>query len=442
MRSISRLALSAAGFAMVATLAGAATPVFAQKKAEKAAKAEYSKEFKAAAGAAQAALQQAQTLNEEAKKLQASGNAAGATAKKAEAKAAYLAAKPAIDALVPVANNGDEQAFVGEYQLQVAINTDDKPGQRAAIERILASGKADPAKAPAYNYFAGAFAYEAKDYAKAIERLTVARQLGNKDADPILMDAYLQGGQTEQGIKMAREAIAARQTSGQPMSEELFSRPALALQKAGRKAEMMEFVLGRLQHFPTKAYWENAIAVQLQQTAATDAKLDLLRLKSTAGVMADDYDYATYSYLAAEEGLPAESLAAINEARSKVTVGAAAAAEMKDRETKQRARLATDTKASLSGSEASARSAANGRIAKSTADAWLNHNEYAKAAAMYQLALEKGGVDADLINTRLGIALAKQGDKAGAKAAFAKVGGTRAAIAKMWSTYVDTGVKR
>ena len=440
--AISRLALAAAGFALVGGAAMTATPALAQKKkAEKAASGEYSKEFRAAAGPAQEAMQKASALAEESKKLQAAGNAAAATAKREEAKAAFLAGKPAVDALAPLAKSGDEQVLVGEYQLQIAAFSDDQKGQQAALERILASGKANPASAGAYNYFAGAFAYQDKDYPKAIERLLAAKQLGYKDADAMLIDAYLQGGQVDQGLKMAREAIAARQAAGQPMTDDLFTRPALALQKADRKPEMMEFVLGRVQYFPTAEYWGNAVDMVVQQNPALDAKLDLLRLKSTAGLMRDEYDYTTYSYLAAEEGLPAESLAAIAEGRAKVKLGAAATTELRDREAKQKARLATDTKASLTGSEAAARSANNGRIAKSTGDAWLNHNEYAKAAAMYQLSLEKGGVDANLLNTRIGIALAKQGDKAGAKAAFAKVTGPRANVAKLWTIYLDSGVK-
>lgn len=440
--AISRLALAVAGFALAGTAAMTATPALAQKKkAEKAASGEYSKEFRAAAGPAQEAMQKAQALNDEAKKLQAAGNAAAANAKKEEAKAAYLAAKPGVEALAPLAKSADEQVLVGEYQLQIAAFSDDQKGQQAALERILASGKANPASLGAYNYFAGAFAYQDKNYPKAIEYLAAAKQHGNKDADAMLVDAYLQGGQVDQGLKMAREAIAARQASGQAMTDDLFTRPALALQKANRKPEMMEFVLGRVQYFPTAEYWGNAIDMVVQQSPTVDAKLDLLRLKSTAGLMRDEYDYTTYSYLAAEEGLPAESLAAITEARAKAKLGAAAVTELRDREAKQKARLATDTKASLSGSETAARSAANGRIAKSTGDAWLNHNEFAKAAAMYQLSLEKGGVDANLLNTRIGIALAKQGDKAGAKAAFAKVTGPRANIAKLWTIYLDSGVK-
>ena len=45
------------------------------------------------------------------------------------------------------------------------------------------------------------------------------------------------------------------------------------------------------------------------------------------------------------------------------------------------------------------------------------------------------GVDAAAANTRLGIALARSGDKAGAVQALAQVSGPRASAAKLWTAY-------
>ena len=85
--------------------------------------------------------------------------------------------------------------------------------------------------------------------------------------------------------------------------------------------------------------------------------------------------------------------------------------------------------------------AANGKIAASTADAYMGYGDYAKAADLYSVALEKGGVDADMIHTRRGIALAEMGDKAAALAEFDMVnGGNRAAIANYWKLYLNNGV--
>jgi hypothetical protein len=59
---------------------------------------------------------------------------------------------------------------------------------------------------------------------------------------------------------------------------------------------------------------------------------------------------------------------------------------------------------------------------------------------MYRAALSKGGVDANEVNTRLGIALARSGDKAGAQAAFGAVtGNPRAGIAALWTTWTQVG---
>ncbi len=61
-----------------------------------------------------------------------------------------------------------------------------------------------------------------------------------------------------------------------------------------------------------------------------------------------------------------------------------------------------------------------------------------KSADLFRAALDKQGVDKDVANLRLGMALARAGDKAGATAALNAVGGTQAEIAKLWLTYVAT----
>src|SRR3546814_2576234 len=56
------------------------------------------------------------------------------------------------------------------------------------------------------------------------------------------------------------------------------------------------------------------------------------------------------------------------------------------------AKIAAD-KASLPKLAVQAKSAANGKLALATADAYLGYKDYAQAAALYQLALTKGGSD-------------------------------------------------
>ena len=89
--------------------------------------------------------------------------------------------------------------------------------------------------------------------------------------------------------------------------------------------------------------------------------------------------------------------------------------------------------------EKQAQASKDGALASQTADAYLGAGNYAKAIEYYNLALQKGGpINADEVNTHLGIAMALSGDKAGAKAKFAAVAtAPRTDIANLWTTYAD-----
>ena len=67
-----------------------------------------------------------------------------------------------------------------------------------------------------------------------------------------------------------------------------------------------------------------------------------------------------------------------------------------------------------------------------------SYGDYAQAAELYRAALGKAGVDKDLANLRLGMTLARSGDKAGATAALNAAGGAQAEVAKLWLTYLAT----
>ena len=73
-----------------------------------------------------------------------------------------------------------------------------------------------------------------------------------------------------------------------------------------------------------------------------------------------------------------------------------------------------------------------------TGDAYFGYGDYAKAAEFYRAALAGQGADANLVNLHLGMALARQGDKAGATAALNAVGGPQVELAKYWLLYLST----
>jgi predicted Zn-dependent protease len=81
---------------------------------------------------------------------------------------------------------------------------------------------------------------------------------------------------------------------------------------------------------------------------------------------------------------------------------------------------------------------ANPKIALVTGDAYYGYADYAKAAGLYRQAIGAANVDQATANLRLGMALAKSGDKAGATKALQSVtGGPREALAKYWLLYLN-----
>ena len=73
-----------------------------------------------------------------------------------------------------------------------------------------------------------------------------------------------------------------------------------------------------------------------------------------------------------------------------------------------------------------------------TAEAYYGYGDYAKAAELFRAALGKEGVDKDVANLRLGMALARTGDKPRGEAAVKAAGGAQTEVAKLWLTYLAT----
>ena len=111
---------------------------------------------------------------------------------------------------------------------------------------------------------------------------------------------------------------------------------------------------------------------------------------------------------------------------------------VKDIETSARPRLAADN-ASLGRLSSDATAAPTSRVAVTAGNIYLSHKDWANADAMFTLALSKGVTDEDKphVLIRLGMAQIGEGKAADAKATLAKVTGTQAGIAELWSIYAD-----
>jgi hypothetical protein len=165
-------------------------------------------------------------------------------------------------------------------------------------------------------------------------------------------------------------------------------------------------------------------------------QLDLLRLMRQTGSLTQRSEYVEYVQNADPRRLAGEVLEVLDEG---VKAGVITTSDGVYTENKPTAttRVAADRK-DLAALTADATTAATGVTAQGAGDAAYSLGDFAKAAEMYKLAIDKGVKDKDMVLTRLGIAQVRAGQNDAAKAAFQQVGGTRTTIAKMWLAYVDT----
>ena len=188
-----------------------------------------------------------------------------------------------------------------------------------------------------------------------------------------------------------------------------------------------------MKNYPTAQNLSNAILIYNSGTELPkDIQLDLYRLMFASGGMTQSGEYLQLATMLETSGLPGEEQTVLQRGISSGKLGGASAQQMLQRSS---ARI-TEDRASLPGVEQKARAAATGTLALSTASAYASYGDYAKAIDLYHVALQKGGVDPNVVNTRLGIALAQAGRRSEAEAAFHAVTGPRTQLASLWLTWL------
>jgi Flp pilus assembly protein TadD len=334
----------------------------------------------------------------------------------------------------------DDNDIIAQLYIQLGQETQDNALLKQGIEGRLAAGKLSAEEQPRYVRNLAALAVRGNDWAEAQRQFERLAQLTPNDPS-VLADLgriYRRNKQGPQAYDAFDRAIAAAETSGTKPEENFYATRLQIAFDYNLNDKVDQAARGLVKNYPTPKNW-NVALFALRRAARFDdqGELDTLRLSRVTGALTGQNEYLEYADTAQRRGLPGEGRAVLEEgiARQAVDPNVTAARELRGLLTAQRAQ--TD-KASLAGLERDARNAPTGRQARATGDGYLSHGEYAKAAEMYRLALQKGGEDANTVNTRLGIALARSGDKAGAREAFGRVkGGQRETLAAYWMIWLD-----
>jgi len=345
----------------------------------------------------------------------------------------------AVDAAEPAAKTPEEIYTLNQYRLDVGTKTQNAAAQEKAVSAMLGTGLLPAADVGKYHFFAGKFASDRKDYVKAETEYAAAAAANYINTDLYLSQAkiYADTGKYPQVLAALEKALAAETAAGRKPPEDWYKFGFGQAYKGKLNNEVTKWTVMHVKAYPTPENWRTALIVFRDSQNPTDKPLiDLYRLMLASDSLAGEKDHYEYAYLASRAGLPGEAKLVLDHLKASKSPGTSPdVAELHKEVTAK----ATADRASLANEEKSAGSAANGVSAAGVANAYLGYGDYAKAVTLYQLALTKGGVDADEVNTRLGIALARQGQKDAAKAAFAKVqAAPRSGIAQYWTAWIDT----
>lgn len=372
------------------------------------------------------------------------------TAQTAAGAQDFAGAKAALADADSKAKSNDDKYQIGAIKLNTSIASKDSALQSEGLIQMLDSGLTPASQAGQFNAVVAEQALAAKNYDAAIQRGEAAIAAGFKpeSVQPTIAQAYFakagttnttaepSRGFTVKGLAALKAAADASKAAGQQVPAQWYQ-IGVSRAEAAKLPDVTQWATMAYQAAPTGENLRTLVRLfqRANPNITNRENLDVLRLLGASDGLVVAADYLEYAEMASKTAIYGEVKSVIDKGRAKGALSATAGSDLYSTNV---AKIAGD-KSTLGAAEADAQKAANGKVAAATGDAYLGYGDYAKAAAMFQLAKQKGGVDSDEVSTRLGIAKLMGGDAASAKAAFQSVqGGARKQIADLWIAYVGT----
>lgn len=345
----------------------------------------------------------------------------------------YGAAQAALADARSRVTSPDGRYLLASLELQLGLGTNDRAMQAAAIDAMLASGAAPAAALPALYSNQGALALSAHAYPKAEAAFTRWTQLAPNDPQALLTLAEYDAPMKKyaDAASLIDKAIDLRAATGQPVPESWYRRGLKHAFDGNMAGPSMKFGRELVAAYPTPENWRDVLLIYRDLNPAdASARLDSLRLMRAAHALGGERDYLDYAAAAREAGLAAEAKTVLDEGVAAHMVDASKAPP------KTAASPVRKGAAGKSGATVKKTSApAGGPLA--AGDAAYGRGEFGKAAELYRAAIAAGAADASAANLRLGMSLARAGQKADADLAFRAVTGPRADLASLWIVWLS-----
>ncbi len=341
----------------------------------------------------------------------------------------YATAASALSAAQAAAQSDDARYYVALLQFQLARETNNATMQAQAEESLIALGRLPQAQLGGLYALQGSNALSTRDRVRAEAAFTRAMELApSPEIALTLAELKIEGRKNGDAVGFIDRAIQLQKARGQAAPESWYRR-GIELALSGKLVpQALKLNHDWIVAYPSPENWRDAILIYRDAAKPDPAtSLDALRLQRLAKGLDGERDYMDAAKTFTTAGLPGEAHSVLAEGvetkmldplrpetRTAVTAATRAA-------TLERAHLVALRHA--------------GTVA--AGDQLLSFGENAAAIEAYQAALQKGAADPNLVNMRLGIALALAGRRTEATAAFAAVTGPRADLAALWLAWLN-----
>ena len=333
------------------------------------------------------------------------------------------------------AKTGDDKFMIAVLQTRAATSAGDLAGMRAGIDALRASGAAEtPDLIARYNNLGKRY-YDAKqfDLAAGAFDQTLSIDANNSDALKMLASTRDTQGRGGDAAALMAKSIAATKAAGAKPKENDYKFAAKIAYNA-KAPVAAEITRAWLADYPSPTNWRDGLRIYRDVNGLQgEAKLNVMRLARAANALVGEGDYFGFVNELVTRGYLNEAKAVLDEggAKKAIDVNKIAFKQFAPKLAKAPSRAMIDTvaKTALNGP---------GKAAMEAGEALYGVGAYAEAAPLFKAAAAKGGVDVNEANLRLGMALARAGDKAGATAALNAVSGSQANTAKYWLIWVNT----
>jgi len=333
------------------------------------------------------------------------------------------------------AKTADDRYAIGILHLKAANAVKDQAGMAAGLEEMLASGSVKPEEELGLYSALGQTYAGLKQWPKATDAYQHVVKLNPTSVDAVagLAEAQISAGQPAAAVGLLQQGIKLQQASGQKAAEAWYKR-AVSIAYEAKLPATAQLSRDWIAAYPSPDSWRNGIAIYRNLNSPdVEGTLDLLRLMQANNALTAAADYNLFATASAEQ---------LNYNEAQAVLNAGIAAKVVD----PASPLFKDTLAGLKAKKLATeadlveavKSAANGMAVLRIGDRYYGMGNYAKAVELYRQAMGKPGVDPNIANLHIGMALARSGDKAGATTAFNAVTGPRAEIAKYWLLYVQS----